>query len=146
MTQNTTITEDEFYEKYRPLKTEHGDLKTYCRHNDADRPIIQQALAERRLWTMHHGDYDSVYFWNGFHFVNTLDYVICEVPYDEGDDLIAIDADAPICTECVSCGMFYEDITEARYDRLNSGAPCGAEGCTGDPELYDPDDDEPAEA
>lgn len=136
-----TLPEAEFYAKYQPQRTEHGDLKLYSRHNDEDRPLIQQALDERRLWTMHHGEYNSVYFWSGFHFVNTLDYVICAVPYDEGEDFITEDPDHEINTECPSCGAWHENLTEAQYDDINAGKPCGADDCAGDPD-YEADEED----
>lgn len=127
------LEEEEFYQTYRPLRTEHGDLRLYSPHDPAHREAIDTALAERRLWTMHHGDYNTIYFWSGAHFVNRLDYVICEVPFEEGADIITFDADHEISWECEWCGREHEDITRERYDELCDGRSC-SEGCAGDPD------------
>lgn len=138
--QTGTITEDEFFATYKPLHDEHGNIRYFCRHSEQDLPLIQQAHKERRLWTYHHGEYNSTYFWSGFHIVNVLDYVICEVPYGKQDDLIAEDPDQTISDECSWCGKFHEDLTEAEYDALQSGKPCSAK-CKGDPD-YEPDEED----
>lgn len=132
--ENTEITEHEFFEKYRPLRTEHGDLRLFSPHAPEHQDAIDTAIAERRLWTYHHGEYDSVYFWSGPHFVNRLDYVICEVPFAEGADIITFDPDHQINWFCEWCNAEHFDITQERYDELGEGGPCGAEGCTGEPE------------
>lgn len=128
------ITEAEFYATYKPLMTEHGDLRLFTPYSDdpAEQAMMKTAIAERRLWTYHHGEYNSTYFWNGPHFVNRLDYVICEVPYAEGADLVAYDPDESIHWSCPACDAVHENITRERYDELCDGRPCGAEGCTGD--------------
>ena len=35
----------------------------------------------RHIWTMVDGDNDSVVLINGFHFVNRLGYVLCQIPW-----------------------------------------------------------------
>lgn len=139
---HTEITEQEFYERYRPLRTPHDDLRTFCPHTDdpAERATIEAASAERRLWTYHHGEYGTVYFWSGKHFVNRLDYVICEVPYAEGADITTFDPEHEIHWDCEWCDAIHENVTEARYDELSDGRPCGAEGCAGDPHRTAPED------
>lgn len=134
-----TITFEEFYATYKPLHTEDGDLRQFEPRTDdpTERAMIEQAIAENRLWTYHHGEYDSVYFANGPHFVNRLDYVICEVPYAEGEVLYAEDPDHLPNWYCEWCHAEYDEISRERYDELSDGRPCGADGCTGDPD-YEP--------
>lgn len=129
-----TITEDEFLEKYRPLKTDEGDIRLFSPHSEEDRPMVLTAIAERRLWTMHHGEYDSTYFWSGPHFVNRLAYVICEVPFEEGEDIGAEDPDQLPSWHCEWCDAEYDEVSRERYDELCTGIPCGTEGCKGDPD------------
>ena len=128
------ITEAEFYETYKPLRDESGSLRLYNPHtsNSVEREMIDTAVTERRLWTYHHGEYNSVYFWNGPHFVNRLDYVICEVPYAENADIITHDPDHSICEECPWCGVYHQDLTENEYDAMWAGERCDAEGCPGE--------------
>ena len=38
----------------------------------------------RHIWTMVDGDNDSVVLINGFHFVNRLGYVLCQIPWGYG--------------------------------------------------------------
>jgi hypothetical protein len=140
MTQHTAskegdLTEEEFYAIYKPLMTTHGDLRLFEPRTDdpKERKLIETAIVENRLWTMHHGEYDSVYFWNGPHFVNRLDYVICEVPYAEGVNLITYDPNHLPNWYCEHCGTEYDSITRERYDELSEGIPC-CETCPGEEE------------
>jgi hypothetical protein len=130
------LTEEEFYAIYKPLRTKHGDLRQFEPRTDKpkERAMIETAIAERRLWTMHHGEYDSIYFWNGPHFVNRLDYIICEVPYAEGVSLTTYNPDHMPHWYCEWCDTEHDRVTRERYDELSDGRPCGAEGCTGDPD------------
>ena len=134
------ITEDEFFATYKPLCDEHGNVRYFCRHSEQDQPLLRQAFAERRVWTYHHGDCNSVYYRNGMRIVNVLDYLICEVPYAEGEDLLAEEPDQPITDECEGCGKYFDDLTERQYEALQAGAPC-SKGCPGredfDPSEYD---------
>ena len=43
----------------------------------------------RHIWTMVDGDNDSVVLINGFHFVNRLGYVVCQIPwgYDNSQEI-----------------------------------------------------------
>jgi hypothetical protein len=81
-----TLTEDEWDEKFQPETDEEGCL--YVQRdwtNAADLPLIDQALAERRLWTMVEDDDGNMCIAQGYRRVNRLYYIICTVPYGEDE-------------------------------------------------------------
>jgi hypothetical protein len=96
------ISEDEFYEKYKPLQNHldsnasfdgllwetFGDEINYC---------FELAKKEQRVWTIvecDDVDYEPeddddeelkccMYIISGFHYVNRIGFMVTEVPYDE---------------------------------------------------------------
>lgn len=81
------ITWDEFEEKYKPHMTEQDGFVRYW-----DEPEVEIARKENRLWTQLDIDRDDLFvIANGFHWVNRMDHFICEVPYNEGEEIEAID-------------------------------------------------------
>lgn len=86
------LDEDKFVERFKPETDENGDLyrqRDWC--DAADWKMIEQAAGERRLWTAVENDHGNWTLVNGFHRVNRLYYVICAVPYAEGDDFEVYD-------------------------------------------------------
>jgi hypothetical protein len=71
----------EFAEKYKPLGYENGagpwQLETFG--PDLDRV---KAAAPKRVWTIVEGDNGLLYIIAGFHWVNRINYVITEVPWE----------------------------------------------------------------
>lgn len=98
----TTMYDDEFIDTYKPEQTPEGEYYRQ-RHWEVaeDLKVIQQAQAENRLWTaLYEEGEDGEDCWqllNGWHYVNILYFVICEVPYTTGESLRVIDeADAEL--------------------------------------------------
>jgi len=82
-----TITWTEWEDKYKPHSTEQDGLVRYW-----DEDEVEVARKENRLWTQLDVDRDDIFvIANGFHYVNRLDHFICEVPYEDGDLIEAID-------------------------------------------------------
>jgi hypothetical protein len=71
----TELTEDEFDATYDPEQDEYEGLYVQRYFSEAaDRPVLEKARSERRLWTVVAGD-DNGRTWyvvSGFHFVNRL--------------------------------------------------------------------------
>lgn len=94
------ITYDEFEAKYKPLPM----LETY----GADLELVQET-DEKYIWTfVDGGDYSG--YSAGFHYVNRLGYIICEVPWESED--LYVDLYEP--DECEKIGHEFE--SRERYD------------------------------
>jgi hypothetical protein len=91
---HTKITEDKFVSMFRPEPLPDGGLYVQRDASDpADWGLIKNADRENRCWTM--VETDGVQeIAQGFHLVNRLYCILCEVPYADGDTIeIAIDSD-----------------------------------------------------
>ena len=82
----TVLTEDEFIARFEPERSSDGSLfvQRYW-HSADDEKDIARALAERRLWTYVHDGAGNASPVQGYHLVNREFYIICAVPYDEGE-------------------------------------------------------------
>lgn len=82
-----TITWDEFEKTYKPNKNSEGEYIRYWNEDE-----LLQARKENRVWTQLDVDSDTKFvIANGMHFVNRMDYFICEVPYNKGEEIEAVD-------------------------------------------------------
>jgi len=96
------ITYDEWYEKYKPLGDLYGNPITFETFG-ADLEAVQETKPEY-IWTfVDGGDYSG--YSSGMHFVNRMYYLICEVPFEEDEDLY-VDLYEP--DECESIGHVFE--------------------------------------
>ncbi len=75
-----TLTEDQWYDKYRP------DIRSYETYG-ADLNYIQ-SLPESLVWTMLDGDDGQVLLVNGLSFVNRICYYVTEQPHDPDDTIV----------------------------------------------------------
>jgi hypothetical protein len=99
MTNFVEITYSEWEEKFKPTtnhlaKYPDGiNFETY----GAEVEFVQSKIDERMVWTWLDADMCSVIA-NGYHYVNRLNYFVCEVPYEEDTDYQIITSTE---TECV---------------------------------------------
>ena len=92
-----TITEDQFYEEYKPIKNHLDDNASFdgCMfetYGEEVQYVFELAKKENRVWTIIEGD-DGMCFSAGFHYVNRLGFLITEKPYDSEEDWVEIDDD-----------------------------------------------------
>lgn len=45
--------------------------------------VFNLAKTTKKVWTIIEGDDDTMYYVAGFHYVNRLGFLVCEVEYDE---------------------------------------------------------------
>jgi hypothetical protein len=85
------ITCDEFEEKFKPvLPPDHREGDNYLWHWSLENlPAIHKAGDEKRLWTLLDCD-GTLYICSGWHFVNRMDYIITENPYNPEEGEIEI--------------------------------------------------------
>ena len=80
---------DEWYNKYKPIEDDHGNLRIYETYGE-DLEFISSIVEDNRVWTWLDGDDYSV-ITNGAFFVNRLCYYVTEVPWEGEDGNIEID-------------------------------------------------------
>ena len=96
----TELEYDEWYEKYKPIETDHGDLMVYETYGK-DLEFIESIIEDNRVWTFVDGGDFSV-ITNGAMFVNRLCYYVTEVPWEgEAGD---IEIDLYEANECYITG------------------------------------------
>ena len=92
----TELEYEEWYEKYKPIETDHGDLMVYETYGK-DLEFIESIIEDTRVWTFVDGGDFSV-ITNGAMFVNRLCYYVTEIPWEgEAGD---IEIDLYEATEC----------------------------------------------
>ena len=85
----TELEYEEWYEKYKPIETDHGDLMVYETYGK-DLEFIQSIIEDNRVWTfLDGGDYSCIV--NGAMFVNRLCYYVTEIPWEGEAGDIEID-------------------------------------------------------
>ena len=96
----TELEYEEWYEKYKPIETDHGDLMVYETYGK-DLEFIESIIEDNRVWTFVDGGDFSV-ITNGAMFVNRLCYYVTEVPWEgEAGD---IEVDMYEANECYITG------------------------------------------
>lgn len=85
------MTEDEFYEKYNPVKNHLDDnasfdgcmFETYGKEIDYIRKLNSNTSTDKTIWTIIEAE-DNLYYLSGFHFVDRLGFLVTEesVPED----------------------------------------------------------------
>jgi hypothetical protein len=103
------MTEDEWYEKYKPIKNHldsnaswNGEMfETY-----GEEVEFVNSQPEENVWTWMSGDDGGTYLTSGQHWVNRLGYLICTVPWTEEATSITIDEPSE---DCYACGENLED-------------------------------------
>jgi hypothetical protein len=86
------MTEDEFYEKFHPIKNHIDDnasfdgcsFETYLEEEKFVKETAQET--PRKVWTILDCD-GSLYIVSGYHFVNRLNYLITEEEFEEDVDI-----------------------------------------------------------
>lgn len=80
---------DDWHDKYKPILTDHGDLRIYETYG-ADLEFIESIIDDNRVWTfLDGGDYSVIT--NGLMFVNRLCFYVTEVPWEGEAGDIQID-------------------------------------------------------
>jgi len=92
------ITEDNFDEVFKP-QTNHLDdnagfngcmYETYGEEVDY---VFNLAKTTKKVWTIIEGDDDTMFYVAGFHYVNRIGFLVCEVEYEDGQEDIQLDTD-----------------------------------------------------
>ena len=98
--QTAVLTEDEFIARFAPEGARDGSV--YVQRywfSVPERQLLERADAERRLWTYVNDGAGNGAPVQGYHVVNREFYIVCEVPYAQGDHISVI-GDIDYCTIC----------------------------------------------
>lgn len=85
------MTYDQFFETFRPvpLSPTGVDSDTYIREYDE-----VKGSPDKRVWTIVEGEDDGWYAMAGWHYVNRIGYLLCEVDWVTGiEDAVWFEAD-----------------------------------------------------
>jgi hypothetical protein len=82
------VTEDNFDEVFKPQQNHLDDnasfngwmYETYGEELDY---VFNLAKTTKKVWTIIEGDDDTMFYVAGFHYVNRLGFIVCEVEYAE---------------------------------------------------------------
>lgn len=96
----TDISEQDWRDQFRPHDT------TYGYFTEAERRVLEQAHAERRLWTYGFTGAGNPWIVQGWAYVDREFYIICDVPVPEG---IEYTIDMGSTCFCELCGEWFRD-------------------------------------
>lgn len=82
------ITEDNFDEVFKPQQNHLDDNASFdgCMYETFGEEVdyvFNLAKTTNRVWTIIEGDNDTLFYVTGFHYVNRLGFIVCEVEYTE---------------------------------------------------------------
>jgi hypothetical protein len=82
------ITEENFDEVFKPQTNHLDDNASFngCMYETYDEEldyVFNLAKTTKKVWTIIEGDNDTMYYVAGFHYVNRIGFLVCEVEYTE---------------------------------------------------------------
>ena len=89
------MSEDEFYEKYNPVKN-HLDanaafdgcmFETYGKEHDHILTLAQDPQKKNTVWTIIEAE-ENLYYVNDYHYVNRLGYLVTKEQFPEGLNIV----------------------------------------------------------
>ena len=90
----TELTFDEWDDLYKPVAGIGGDI-VYLETYGADLELVEET-DPHYIWTwVDNGEYSG--YANGIHLVNRMGYVLCNVPWNEGDSIYVDIQEVTLC-------------------------------------------------
>ena len=82
------VTEDNFDEVFKPQQNHLDDNASfngwmYETYGEEVEYVFNLAKTTKRVWTIIEGDDDTLFYVSGFHYVNRIGFIVCEVEYAE---------------------------------------------------------------
>jgi hypothetical protein len=105
MNQLVKLTDDQFWEQFKPVKNHLDNNASYDGHmfetyGQEHEFILEQNKANPlTIWTLVDGESGSCLIVNGWHYVNRMGYFVTEIPAEFGLQYNIEDDDAPECPE-----------------------------------------------
>ena len=104
------MTEDEWFNTYKPIKNPYDDNASFDGHmfeTYGDEVDFVKSTDPACIWMYGDGDDGGSYIWSGWGFVNRIGYFITEVPCP-ADTTIQVQISMP-WFYCENCGAEFED-------------------------------------
>ena len=84
--------EDWFIETFNPQQNHLDDNASfngwmYETYGDEIEYVFDLSKKSNRVWTIIEGDYDTLFYASGFHYVNRLGFIVTEKEYDRVMDI-----------------------------------------------------------
>jgi hypothetical protein len=91
----TPMSEDEFYEKYHPVKNPYDNNASFdgCMFETYGNELLHVVATKddpekkNKVWTITESE-DKLYYESGYHYVNRLGYLITEEAFPEDLDIV----------------------------------------------------------
>lgn len=92
------ITEDNFDEVFKPQQNHLDDNASfngwmYETYGEELEYVFNLAKTSKKVWTIIEGDDDTMFYVAGFHYVNRIGFIVCEVEYEDNQEDIQLDTD-----------------------------------------------------
>ena len=103
------MTEDEWYEKYKPIKNHLDSTSSWNNHmfeTYGDDVEFVNNQPYENIWTWVSGDDGGTYLVSGRYYINRIGYLVCTVPWTEEALEVLIDEPEE---NCYACGENLED-------------------------------------
>jgi hypothetical protein len=91
------VTEDNFDEVFKPQINHLYNNASFngCMYETFGEELdyVFSLANTNRVWTIVEGDDDTMFYCAGFHYVNRIGFLVCEVEYEDGQEDIQLDTD-----------------------------------------------------
>jgi hypothetical protein len=91
------VTEDNFDEVFKPQINHLDNNASFngCMYETFGEELdyVFSLANTNRVWTIVEGDDDTMFYCAGFHYVNRIGFLVCEVEYEDGQEDIQLDTD-----------------------------------------------------
>ena len=114
------MTEDEWFNTYKPIKNPYDDNASFDGHmfeTYGDEVDFVKSTDPACIWMYGDGDDGGSYIWSGWGFVNRIGYFITEVPFP-ANTTIQIQVSVP-WFYCENCDAEFEDIDNIIRDAFD---------------------------
>ena len=122
------MTEDEWFETYKPIKNHIDTNASFDGHmfeTYGDEVEFVKSQPENRIWMYGDGDDGGTYIWSGWGFVNRIGYLVSQIPVPENTKIQIKMSPYWYC--CEGCGTEMEDdgqLINERYSEFDKCPEC----------------------
>lgn len=123
------IKEQSWFDKYKPIKNhldDNASFDGYMYETYGEEMEFVRSQPLNTIWTLIHGDYDSLFLDNGMHVVNRIGYFITTNPWPD-DTVVEVIISEPEY-HCPNCETVWESdaavLHHEKFDDLEKCAAC----------------------
>ena len=130
---SNNITEEVFYEEYKPIKNHYDPNASFDGHmfetyGEEVAFVVEQSRVSNKVWTIIESE-GKMYICAGFRYVNRIGYLITEKSWSSSEIEIALDEDELTLSEAIeyvedALKCYVEDCLDATVDDLETLEHC----------------------